>query len=85
MANSVTLVEKVFISRLKAGDDSAFSCIFTAFYKDLVILCSGASGYLPTERAIRGGGYSTMITDVGPEEGQQLVNLTVEMIDETWK
>jgi RNA polymerase sigma-70 factor (ECF subfamily) len=37
VANPVTLVEKVLISRLKAGDYPAFSSIFTAYYQDLVI------------------------------------------------
>lgn len=37
LKNSVTLVEKAMILRLKAGDQSAFSSIFSAFYKDLVL------------------------------------------------
>jgi RNA polymerase sigma-70 factor, ECF subfamily len=36
----VTLVEKVLISRLNIGDTSAFSFIFNAYYKDLVIFAS---------------------------------------------
>ncbi len=35
--NQGTLVEKVLISKLKAGDQSAFSHIFSAYYKDLVL------------------------------------------------
>jgi RNA polymerase sigma-70 factor (ECF subfamily) len=37
VTKSITLVEKVLITRLKAGDYQAFSNIFTAYYKDLVI------------------------------------------------
>ncbi len=33
----VTLVEKVLISKIKEGDSKAFSNVFTAYYKDLVI------------------------------------------------
>jgi RNA polymerase sigma-70 factor (ECF subfamily) len=35
-----TLVEKVLISKLKAGDHRAFSCIFTAYYQDLVMFAA---------------------------------------------
>jgi hypothetical protein len=31
------LIEKVLISRLLAGDSMAFSCIFSVFFKDLVL------------------------------------------------
>lgn len=43
-------------------------------------------GYLPTERAVRGGSYSTDVEDnpVGPEGGQVLVNQTVELINSMW-
>lgn len=40
VANPVTLVEKVLISKLKIGDSSAFSNIFTAYYRDLVIFAA---------------------------------------------
>jgi RNA polymerase sigma-70 factor (ECF subfamily) len=40
MANRNTLVEKVLVSNLTKGNSSAFSCIFTAYYKDLVIFAS---------------------------------------------
>jgi hypothetical protein len=52
-----------------------------------VIQLSGASGtYLPTERAVKGGGYSAVIesTSVGPEGGQRLVDRTVELINDTF-
>jgi RNA polymerase sigma-70 factor (family 1) len=40
VVSPVILVEKVLISKLKGGDHSAFSCIFTAFYNDLVMFAS---------------------------------------------
>jgi len=43
--------------------------------------------YVPTPRALRGGGYSAIVEQslVGPEGGQALVNRTVEAIKELWK
>jgi len=38
--NPVTLVEKVLISKLKLGDRFAFSNIFSAYYKDLVLFAT---------------------------------------------
>jgi len=48
-----------------------------------VIQLAGGGSYLPTERAVRGGGYSAVVQSnkVGPEGGQILVNRTVEAID----
>lgn len=43
----------------------------------LVQICSGHSGYLPTERAVQGGGYSADKFLVGPEGGRVLVEETV--------
>ncbi len=37
LKNSVTVVERALISRLKTGDPIAFSSIFSAYYKDLVV------------------------------------------------
>lgn len=53
----------------------------------LVIQLTGGSGrYLPSARAVQGGGYSAVIQSntFGPEGGQVLVNRTVEMIDSMW-
>ncbi|MFC1509423.1 hypothetical protein ACFL60_07050, partial [Candidatus Omnitrophota bacterium] len=51
-----------------------------------VIQLSGDScGYLPTARAIPGGGYSAMVTRVGPKGGKVLVNETVDAINALWK
>lgn len=51
-----------------------------------VIQLTGSAGYLPTERAVRGGGYGAVIQSsrVGPEGGQVLVDRTVERILSMW-
>jgi len=50
----------------------------------LVNLSCQHSGYLPTEKAVKGGGYSADKYIVGPEGGQVLVNETVKRINELW-
>jgi len=52
----------------------------------VIQLATNSGGYLPSERAVRGGGYSAVIQSsrVGPEGGQVLVDRTVEMINELW-
>ena len=42
------------------------------------------AGYLPTIKAVKGGGYSADKFIVGPEGGQVLVNETVRLIKEMW-
>jgi len=51
-----------------------------------VIQLVGPGGYLPTERAVRGGGYSAIVQSgkIGPEGGQLFVDRTVELIDSLW-
>jgi len=53
----------------------------------VIQLAGPSGGYLPTERAVRGGGYSAVIQSsrVGPDGGQALVDRTVEAIHELWK
>ena len=53
----------------------------------VVQLCSGCGGYLPTAKAVPGGGYSAMIYDneVGPQGGQMLVDRTVALINALWE
>ena len=41
-------------------------------------------GYLPTERAVKGGGYSAKSFVVDPEGGQVLVNETLKHINALW-
>jgi sugar phosphate isomerase/epimerase len=50
----------------------------------LVQLCCANSGYLPTARAVKAGGYSADKFIVGPEGGQVLVEETVRRINELW-
>jgi hypothetical protein len=50
----------------------------------VVQLSGQESGYLPTEKAIRGGGYSADKFIVGPKGGQVLVDETVKRINAMW-
>jgi hypothetical protein len=49
-------------------------------------LACGCGGYLPTERAVAGGGYSAIAESglVGPEGGRVLVDRTVEIMNALW-
>jgi hypothetical protein len=51
-----------------------------------VIQLTGSAGYLPSERAVRGGGYGAVIQSsrIGPDGGQVLVDRTVEAINTLW-
>ena len=51
-----------------------------------VIQLTGSAGYLPNERAVRGGGYSAVpqSSRVGPDGGQVLVDKTVAALGELW-
>ena len=53
----------------------------------IVQLSNGGYGYLPTSRSIAGGAYGAVpaSTQVGPEGGQELVDSTLQMIDEVMK
>jgi hypothetical protein len=51
----------------------------------IVQLSCSHSGYLPTERAVKGGGYSAEKYIVGPEGGQVLVNETVKLVNAMWE
>ncbi|MDY0098804.1 MAG: hypothetical protein RBR81_06355 [Bacteroidales bacterium] len=51
----------------------------------IVQLSCHHSGYLPTERAVRGGGYSADKYFVGPEGGYKLVDETVRLINALWE
>jgi len=51
-----------------------------------VIQLAGPGTYLPTRKAVEGGGYSAVVESsiVGPEGGQVLVNRTLEAINSLW-
>jgi hypothetical protein len=53
----------------------------------LIQLACGCGGYLPTERAVAGGGYSAIPESglVGPEGGRVLVDRTVDLMNGLWK
>jgi len=52
----------------------------------VVQLAGWPGGYLPTQKALAGGGYGATITEgpVGPEGGDVLVTRTVERINSLW-
>ena len=53
----------------------------------VIELTGGSGGYLPTARAVEGGGYSAVVQSglVGPAGGQELANRTVELINGLWR
>lgn len=53
----------------------------------VIELTGGWGRYLPTARAVMGGGYSAVVQSnmIGPEGGQVLVDRTVEMINAMWQ
>lgn len=57
-----------------------------AVQTSVVQLTSDCHAYLPTERAVAGGGYSARIDDgvIGPEGGRQLVEESVRMLKTLW-
>lgn len=52
----------------------------------IVQLACSCDGYLPTAKAVAGGGYGAEVLSnkVGPEGGQVLVNHTIKSISEMW-
>lgn len=67
-----------YSTRLKARSPATQTAI--------VQLTADCPAYLPTERAVAGGGYSARIDDgvVGPEGGRVLVDQTTRMLDRLW-
>ena len=53
----------------------------------VVQLTGDAAGYLPTQRAVAGGGYGALIINghVGPDGGQALVDASVRAIQSLWE
>lgn len=51
-----------------------------------VIQLVGGAGYVPSAKAVPGGGYSAIVQSntVGPEGGQMLADRTVEMVNAMW-
>ena len=52
-----------------------------------VVQLSGGGFYVPTNRAVRGGGYSATVDGnaiVGPEGGQIFVEETVRLVNRMW-
>ena len=53
----------------------------------VVQLCCGSAGYLPTEKAEKGGHYSAYVSSgsVGHEGGDILVRNSIEKINSLWE
>ena len=53
----------------------------------VVQLAAGRGAYLPTERAVQGGGYGAapVVANVGPQGGNELVQATLQMIRELFQ
>lgn len=68
-----------YASRLKARSNARQTFI--------VQLACNAGGYLPTLRAVQGGGYGAepFSNQVGPEGGQELVEQCLALINQLWK
>ncbi len=49
-------------------------------------LTNGSRGYLPTERAVKGGSYSAVVASnqIGPEGGQVLASRSVKLVNSLW-
>jgi hypothetical protein len=90
---------KMELHALRLGDVAIASNTFELFtdygvrmkarspaVQTFIIQLTGSGGYLPTERAVRGGGYGAVIQSsrVGPEGGQVLVDQTVLALKEVW-
>ena len=52
-----------------------------------VVELAGSGSYLPTERAVKGGGYGAIEKSciVGPEAGQEIVETTLKLLRDLWK
>ncbi len=57
-----------------------------AVQTSVVQLTSDCAAYLPTERAVAGGGYSARIDDgvIGPAGGRELVEQSVRLLKQLW-
>jgi hypothetical protein len=53
----------------------------------ILVQIAGRGWYLPSERAVRGGGYGAMpaVSMVDPAGGRQLVERTLKLIERLWK
>jgi hypothetical protein len=66
-------------TRIQARSPATMTCV-------VQLAGRGRPSYLPTARAVEGGGYSAIIqsNQVGPEGGRMLVDESVGMLKELW-
>jgi len=67
-------------TRIQARSPAAITCV-------VQLAGRGTNSYLPTARAVAGGGYSAVIQSnwVGPEGGRMLVDESLAMLEGLWK
>ncbi|NDC62749.1 MAG: hypothetical protein EBZ59_01875 [Planctomycetia bacterium] len=67
-------------TRIQARSPATVTCV-------VQLAGRGTSSYLPTARAVAGGGYSAIIQSnwVGPEGGRVLVDQSVAMLEDLWR
>ena len=70
-----------------AGPYDDKSMTFVRMRNCEIQLAGDYGGYLPSERAVCGGGYGALPVNghVGPEGGRALVEATLREIDNLWK
>ena len=51
----------------------------------IIQFAGDSGGYLPTQRALDGGGYSAMANNVGPTGAKVLVEETIALINSMWQ
>jgi hypothetical protein len=59
----------------------------SAAIQTFIVQLTGSGSYIPTSRSVAGGAYGAVpaSTLIGPEGGQELVEKTLELIDEIMK
>jgi RNA polymerase sigma-70 factor (ECF subfamily) len=73
VAEPVTLIEKVIIARIITGDSSAFSTIFNAYYKDLVLFAGRITKDIDTAQEIVQDTFVSLWEDRGT------INITLSL------